>query len=60
MGLHDRLKTSNGASAATAEALLSGSPVQEIQAAAQAQILDVETRRKELLDMVDKGKIGTF
>jgi pilus assembly protein CpaF len=29
VGLHDRLKTSNGASAATGEALLSGSPVQE-------------------------------
>jgi pilus assembly protein CpaF len=37
MGLHDRLKTSNGASAATAEALLSGSPAQEVQATAQAQ-----------------------
>jgi pilus assembly protein CpaF len=37
MGLHDRLKTSNGASAATAEALLSGSPVQETQASVQAQ-----------------------
>src|SRR5881409_2238703 len=37
MGLHDRLKTSNGASAATAEALLSGSPVQEIKADVQAQ-----------------------
>src|SRR5947207_1116699 len=29
MGLHDRLKTSNGASSPTAEALLSGSAVQE-------------------------------
>src|SRR6266513_2763830 len=29
MGLHDRLKTSNGASAATAETLLGGSTVQE-------------------------------
>src|SRR5262249_48371536 len=29
MGLHDRLKTSNGASGATAEALLSGSAVAE-------------------------------
>src|SRR5438445_8803869 len=29
MGLHDRLKTSNGAGSATAEALLSGSPIQE-------------------------------
>src|SRR5881275_1596912 len=29
MGLHDRLKTSNGAGSATAEALLTGSPVQE-------------------------------
>jgi hypothetical protein len=29
MGLHDRLKTSNGASAATAEALLGGAAVQE-------------------------------
>jgi hypothetical protein len=28
MGLHDRLKTSNGASAATAEALLGGASVQ--------------------------------
>ena len=37
MGLHDRLKTSNGASGATAEALLSGSPVQEMQTPAQAQ-----------------------
>jgi pilus assembly protein CpaF len=30
MGLHDRLKTSNGAGLATAEALLSGSAVQEV------------------------------
>src|SRR5437868_6019838 len=29
MGLHDRLKTSNGAGSATAEALLSGSPTHE-------------------------------
>src|SRR2546425_9836723 len=29
MGLHDRLKTSNGTSSATAEALLSGSPAPE-------------------------------
>ena len=36
MGLHDRLKTSNGASAATAEALLSGSPVQEVTRDADA------------------------
>jgi pilus assembly protein CpaF len=33
MGLHDRLKTSNGASGATAEALLSGSPVAEASSA---------------------------
>jgi pilus assembly protein CpaF len=37
MGLHDRLKTSNGASGATAEALLSGSAVQEHKADTQAQ-----------------------
>jgi pilus assembly protein CpaF len=37
MGLHDRLKTSNGAGGATAEALLSGSPVQEHTTDAQAQ-----------------------
>jgi pilus assembly protein CpaF len=37
MGLHDRLKTSNGASGATAEALLSGSPVQEVTRDTQAQ-----------------------
>jgi pilus assembly protein CpaF len=37
MGLHDRLKTSNGAGSATAEALLSGSPVQEITREAQPQ-----------------------
>src|SRR5215212_3710623 len=37
MGLHDRLKTSNGASAATAEAHLSGSPVQEVTQDANAQ-----------------------
>src|SRR3954468_11430117 len=37
MGLHDRLKTSNGASAATAEALLSGSPVQEATPDSKAQ-----------------------
>src|SRR3954462_11086906 len=37
MGLHDRLKTSNGASAATAEALLSGSPVSEAPRDTQAQ-----------------------
>jgi hypothetical protein len=30
MGLHDRLKTSNGAGLATAEALLSGSALQEV------------------------------
>ena len=33
MGLHDRLKTSNGSGAtATAEALLTGAPVQEASA----------------------------
>src|SRR5438046_2042673 len=37
MGLHDRLKTSNGASAATSEALLSGSPVQEAAPDSKAQ-----------------------
>jgi pilus assembly protein CpaF len=37
MGLHDRLKTSNGAGSATAEALLSGSPVQEAAPAHVAQ-----------------------
>jgi pilus assembly protein CpaF len=37
MGLHDRLKTTNGASSATAEALLSGSPVQEVTRDADAQ-----------------------
>src|SRR5215475_3562313 len=38
MGLHDRLKTSNGASAATAESLLGGSAVQE--AAPDSRIQD--------------------
>ena len=37
MGLHDRLKTTNGAGSATAEALLSGSPVQEVTRDANAQ-----------------------
>src|SRR6266581_2653811 len=37
MGLHDRLKTSNGAGLATAEALLSGSAVQEATPDARAQ-----------------------
>lgn len=37
MGLHDRLKTSNGAGGATAEALLSGSPVQEVTHDTKAQ-----------------------
>src|SRR5213083_1501796 len=37
MGLHDRLKTTNGAGSATAEALLSGSPVQEVKHDANAQ-----------------------
>src|SRR6266480_2705948 len=36
MGLHDRLKTSNGSSSATAE-LLSGSPAQEVTRDANAQ-----------------------
>src|SRR5215471_6324262 len=36
MGLHDRLKTSNGAGAATAESLLSGSPVAEANSANNA------------------------
>src|SRR4029453_16575499 len=37
MGPHGRPKTPNGAAAATAEALLSGSPVQDVQSDAQAQ-----------------------
>src|SRR6266480_3731028 len=37
MGLHDRLKTTNGAGSATAEALLSGSPAQEVTRDANAQ-----------------------
>jgi pilus assembly protein CpaF len=37
MGLHDRLKSSNGGGAATAEALLSGSPVLEKASAGSAQ-----------------------
>jgi pilus assembly protein CpaF len=37
MGLHDRLKTSNGAGSATAETLLSGSPVQEAMPSHVAQ-----------------------
>src|SRR5436309_14542832 len=37
MGLHDRLKTTNGAGSATAEALLSGSLVQEVKHDANAQ-----------------------
>src|SRR5499427_1104808 len=37
MGLHDRLKTSNGASGATAEALLGGAAVQEATPDSKAQ-----------------------
>src|SRR5881392_4193248 len=37
MGLHDRLKTSNGASAATAETLLGGTTVQEAAPDSKAQ-----------------------
>src|SRR5919198_1603768 len=46
MGLHDRLKTSNGAGSATAETLLSGSPVQEAMpsAAAQDPYAELKTR----------------
>src|SRR5216117_2055889 len=46
MGLHDRLKTTNGAGSATAEALLSGSPVQEVKHDANAQdpYAEIKTR----------------
>src|SRR5580765_1069295 len=46
MGLHDRLKTSNGASAATAEALLGGAAVQEAapDRAAQDPYAELKTR----------------
>src|SRR5437588_7937779 len=46
MGLHDRLKTSNGAGSATAEALLSGSPVAEVarDTAAQDPYAELKTR----------------
>jgi pilus assembly protein CpaF len=46
MGLHDRLKTSNGASAATAEALLGGTAVQEAapDRAAQDPYAELKTR----------------
>jgi pilus assembly protein CpaF len=46
MGLHDRLKTSNGAGSATAESLLSGSPVAEAapDRAAQDPYAELKTR----------------
>src|SRR5437868_9822611 len=46
MGLHDRLKTSNGAGSATAEALLSGSPATEVtrDAAAHDPYAELKTR----------------
>src|SRR3989440_326364 len=46
MGLHDRLKTSNGAGSATAEALLTGSPVQEAapDASAHDPYAELKTR----------------
>src|SRR5919199_4897765 len=46
MGLHDRLKTSNGAGGATAEALLSGSPVAEAapDRSAQDPYAELKTR----------------
>src|SRR6266516_4537790 len=47
MGLHDRLKTSNGAGLATAEALLSGSAVQEATPDARAQDPCAELFKRE-------------
>jgi pilus assembly protein CpaF len=46
MGLHDRLKTSNGAGSATAESLLSGSPVAEVapDSAAHDPYAELKTR----------------
>ena len=46
MGLHDRLKTSNGAGSATAEVGLSGSPVAEVarDTAAQDPYAELKTR----------------
>jgi len=46
MGLHDRLKTSNGASAATAEAMHGGSAMQEVMpnAASQDPYAELKTR----------------
>src|SRR2546421_797160 len=46
MGLHDRLKTSNGAGSATAEAQLSGSPAAEVtrDAAAHDPYAELKTR----------------
>jgi pilus assembly protein CpaF len=46
MGLHDRLKTSNGSGFATAEALLTGTPVHEMatQPSAQDPYAELKTR----------------
>src|ERR671936_111445 len=46
MGLHDRLKTSNGSTSATAEALLTGQPIRETSrdTAAQDPYAELKTR----------------